>query len=97
MYYVYVLQSRKDSRYYIGYTADLDKRLKEHNSGKTRSLRHRLPMDLIYTEEYDIKKEAKAREQQLKSWKGGEAFRTLIKGSPRRWRGSPHSAEFSPA
>ena len=32
MYYVYILQSRRDNGYYIGYTADLKQRLKEHNS-----------------------------------------------------------------
>ena len=86
MYYLYVLQSRKDFRYYIGSTADLDQRIKEHNSGKTRSIRHRLPMELIYVEEYGTKREAKARELQLKSWKGGEAFKNLIEDSSRRWR-----------
>ncbi len=81
MYFVYVLQSRKDNGYYIGYTADLDQRLKEHNSRKTRSLRHRLPLDLIYLEEFKSKRDAKARECQIKSWKGGESFKRLIEGS----------------
>ena len=82
MYFVYVLQSRKDNGYYIGYTADLEQRLKEHNSRKTRSLRHRLPLDLIYLEEFESKRDAKARECQIKSWKGGESFKRLIEGSP---------------
>ena len=81
-YFVYVLQSKKDSGYYIGYTSDLDIRLKEHNQGKTRSLRHRLPLKIIYFEEYNDKKEAKLREKQIKSYKGGKAFSELI-GSPR--------------
>ena len=81
MYFVYILQSKKDRGYYIGYTADLKKRVKEHNSGKTRSLRHRLPMDLIYLEEFESKWDAKARECQIKSWKGGESFKRLIGGS----------------
>ena len=83
MYFVYVLQSRKDNGYYIGYTADLEQRLKEHNSRKTRSLRHRLPLDLIYLEEFESKREAKARECQIKSWKGGESFKRLMESSPR--------------
>ena len=85
MYFVYILQSRRDNGYYIGYTADLKQRLKEHNSGKTRSLRHRLPLDLIYAEEFDSKRDAKVREGQIKSWRGGEAFKRLI-GGPRRSR-----------
>lgn len=85
-YVVYILQSTKDDDYYIGYSSDLDARLKQHNSGSTRSLKHRLPMKLIYFEEYDEKSVAKAREKQIKSYKGGEAFLKLI-GSPRLRRG----------
>ena len=86
MYYVYVLQSLKDHGYYVGYTFNLQKRLKQHNSGKTRSLRHRLPLELIYWEEFEHKANAKDRELQIKSWKGGDALTTLIEGSPRLWR-----------
>ncbi len=83
MYFVYILQSRKDNGYYTGCTVNLTQRLKEHNSGKTRSLRHRLPVDLIYYEEFENKREAKARENQIKSWKGGDPFKQIIEGSPR--------------
>ena len=68
MYFVYVLQSRKDGGYYIGYTANLVQRLKEHNSGKTRSLRHRLPVDLVYYEE--LKTSGKRRLERIKSNRG---------------------------
>lgn len=80
MYIIYILQSQKDHGHYIGFTRDLDKRIKEHNAGKTRSIRHRIPFKLIHTEEYNSKKEAKAREKQIKSWKGGRAFKKLISG-----------------
>jgi putative endonuclease len=81
MYFVYILRSQKDHGYYIGYTADLEKRMKEHNAGKTRSLKRRLPVELVYTEEFQRKADAKAREQQIKSWKGGEPFQALVGGS----------------
>src|SRR5262245_50280620 len=48
MYYVYVLKSRKDGRFYMGCTADLRKRVAEHGDGKVRSTSHRLPFDLLY-------------------------------------------------
>jgi len=83
MHYVYVLQSVKDAGYYVGYTGNLNRRMREHNSGRTRSLRHRRPLELIYWEEYQSKSRAKERERQIKSWKGGEAFRKLVLGSPR--------------
>ena len=48
MYYTYVLKSKKDSNYYIGYTESLKKRLSEHNSGKVRSTKYRIPFELVY-------------------------------------------------
>ncbi|PIZ98920.1 MAG: endonuclease [Candidatus Komeilibacteria bacterium CG_4_10_14_0_2_um_filter_37_10] len=65
-YYVYVLVSKKDHSTYIGYTEDINKRLKEHNQGKTKSIKHKLPMVLKYIEEYDNKTLARKRELALK-------------------------------
>ena len=79
-WYVYVLRSLKDGKHYIGYTSNLERRLKEHNSGKQRSTKHRAPFELIYYEEFESKSDAIKRERQLKSYKGGEAFKRLIKG-----------------
>lgn len=83
MFYMYILQSEVDNGFYIGYTSNLEERLKQHNQGKTRSLKHRIPMKVAYYEEFNTKKEAKQREKQVKSWKGGNAFKNLLKGSPR--------------
>ena len=47
MFYVYVLISLKDKKFYIGFTNDLKRRLKEHNSGKNISTKSRLPLKLI--------------------------------------------------
>ena len=66
MYYVYVVQSLKDMTTYIGYTSDIEKRIKEHNLGKTRSIRHKLPVKLVYSEVYEDKTEARKRELELK-------------------------------
>ncbi len=83
-YFVYILQSESDTGYYIGYTSNLARRIREHNLGKTRSLKHRRPLRLVYFEEYSSKSEAEAREQQIKSWKGGTAFKQLlVESSPR--------------
>ncbi|TFB10417.1 hypothetical protein E3V55_05930 [Candidatus Marinimicrobia bacterium MT.SAG.3] len=51
----------------MGYASDLNKRIREHNSGKTKSLKHRLPLELLYSDEYESKRDAKARDVQLKS------------------------------
>jgi len=65
-YYVYVLQSEADNTTYIGYTSDLKSRLSAHNSGKTKSLKHKLPVKLVYCEAYNSKTLAIKRELHLK-------------------------------
>ena len=95
-YFVYVLQSQKDNKYYIGSSADVIKRLKFHNAGLQRSTRTRIPFILIYQEEFKTKQEALRREKYMKSLKGGEGFKRLVT----RWKSaSPASAGraiFSP-
>jgi putative endonuclease len=49
-FYVYVLQSGKDSNFYVGYTNDLRQRLGVHQSGRVKSTKNRLPVTLIYWE-----------------------------------------------
>ena len=78
IYFVYILQSLKDSNYYIGVTSDLQKRINYHNSGRQRSTKHRIPFKLIYFEELSDKTLALKREKQIKSYKGGNAFKKLI-------------------
>lgn len=67
MFYFYVLQSLKDGTTYIGFTADLKKRVKEHNEGKTKSIKHKLPCKLVYYEAYETKKQARMRELEIKN------------------------------
>lgn len=69
-YYVYILQSLKDKRFYIGCTVDLKKRLIDHNCGKNKSTRYRRPFKLVYHEEFNDKHLAFKREFFLKSPKG---------------------------
>lgn len=73
MYYIYILESLKDNRRYIGYTEDLKKRLDEHNNGKSKSTKYRLPFKLIYYEACVNMKDAKNREKYLKG-KWGSKF-----------------------
>ena len=77
MYDVYIIKN-KAGKYYIGYTRDIENRLKEHNRGKTKSLRGHGPFKLIYIETFSTRIEAVKRERQIKKYKGGEAFRRLI-------------------
>jgi len=78
MYTVYILQSSKNNRYYIGHTANLIERLDAHNRGSNQSTKANRPWKLIYSEKYSVKTEAAKRERQIKSYKGGYAFKQLI-------------------
>ena len=77
-YFVYVLRSKRDGQYYIGSAENVTRRLSQHNRGKTRSLKHRRPLELVYVERFEGSEQARKREKQLKSFKGGEAFRRLL-------------------
>jgi putative endonuclease len=66
MYYLYILKSLKDFGYYIGSTDNISKRLEEHNRGKTKSIKHRLPFELVHAKQFNTKKEARQKEIQLK-------------------------------
>ena len=80
LYYVYILKSLKDEKYYIGSTADIQARLAHHNAGKQRSTKNRIPFELVVYEVFHSKKEALIREKQIKSYKGGSAFKRLLEG-----------------
>ena len=80
MYYVYIIKSLKDQKYYIGSTSDVNSRLRFHNAGLQHSTKNRIPFVLIYQEKFLHKTEALRREKQIKSYKAGEAFKRLIDG-----------------
>lgn len=79
MYKVYILQSEKNGRYYIGHTQDLVVRLSRHNNGKVRSTKNYKPWVVIYTENFETKHEAYKREFEIKSYKSGNSFKELVK------------------
>ena len=78
MYYVYVLRSLKDGQLYTGVTKDLARRMREHRAGKTRSLRYRRPLELLYSETYQTKLLALERERFLKTPAGGAEKQRLV-------------------
>ncbi len=77
-YFTYIIKSLTTGRHYIGHCSNMPRRLKEHNTGKTKSTKHFTPWILIRCEEYQNKQTAYRREFQIKSYKGGEAFKKLI-------------------
>ena len=76
MFYIYILQSLKDGKTYTGYSDNINRRLKEHNSGKSKSTKNRSPFKLLFSEEFKTEQEAKQRELY---WKSGAGRRKLKK------------------
>ncbi len=81
MFITYIIQSENTGHYYIGMTEDIAKRIFYHNSGKNRSTKNKGPWRLVYSEKFEDKKLAWARERQIKKYKGGEAFKKLLKNN----------------
>jgi len=69
----------KDGRRYIGCTSDLVSRLKRHNEGLVKSTRYRKPFTVVYSEEFETMTQARKRELKLKSFKGGDIIKKLIR------------------
>ena len=78
-YYVYVLQSVKSKNLYIGYTTDLKARLNKHNTGLNLSTKPYLPWQLIHYEAYRNEKDAKRREEYLKTSQGSRLLKRMLK------------------
>ena len=70
MYYTYVLHSKKDKKFYVGFTEDLKLRFEQHNKGQVESTMKRRPLELIYYEACLDKQDAIRREKYLKSYHG---------------------------
>lgn len=78
MHIVYLLESEKDGGWYIEYTTNLQRRLYEHNSGKSLATKPRRPFILIYAEAYVHKLDALGRERFLKSGSGRKFLKHQI-------------------
>ena len=79
MYYVYALKSLKDDKFYTGFTDNLERRIGEHNRGEEPSTKPRVPFELIYFEGCLNKKDAIAREKQLKTGRGKKYLRDRLR------------------
>jgi len=79
MYYVYVLNSKRDRLLYIGYTTNLEKRFYRHNEGSVLATKHRRPLELIFYEGFISRDDAKRREGYLKTAKGKAALKVMLK------------------
>ena len=70
MYYVYIIQSKKDHSYYVGVTEDLRQRLQEHNTGKAKFTSSRMPYEIVWYCVFKDKNKALDFEKYLKQGSG---------------------------
>ena len=78
-YYVYLLESELDQSWYIGYTADLNNRIAQHNGGKSDYTKRKMPWKVIYYEVSFDKYDAIAREKYLKTGMGRRFLKNRLK------------------
>jgi putative endonuclease len=79
IYYVYILKSKKDGKFYTGYTSDLKSRFKSHCKGEVESTKERRPLKLIYFEGCLNQQDATHREKYLKTYHGKQFIRNRLK------------------
>ncbi len=80
MFYAYVAQSISDPGYlYKGHCEHLDKRLKEHNSGQTKSNKHKAPFKIIYFEATETRIAAIEKEKYWKTAAGRRFLQSKLK------------------
>ena len=78
MFFAYVIKSIHHDYFYKGHCEDLNKRLIQHNSGMTVSIRPFIPFEIFYFEQVATKEEAIKREKYFKSAAG----RKFLKNKP---------------
>ena len=76
--FVYIIQSKATSRFYIGVADNPYARLAEHNRGQTISTRNRGPWKLVWSERHANRAGALAREREIKAWKSRARIEALI-------------------
>ena len=78
VYFAYVLKSKHFDYFYKGHCKDLQKRLDQHNSGMTVSIRPYIPFEIVYFEEFETLSEAINREKYFKSSRGRQFLKKIL-------------------
>ncbi len=80
MNYVYILQSEKNGRFYVGSTTDLNKRMSEHQEGSVLSTKAYKPWKLVFRKEFENYSDAKKAELKIKRYKRRDYIIKFIDG-----------------
>ena len=79
MFSVYILFSENSDIYYVGSTANLEDRIKRHNTGRSTFTKRGIPWKIVYNKEYQSKSEAYQAELYIKSQKSRKYIENLIR------------------
>jgi putative endonuclease len=79
MFFVYILQSSINLKYYVGSTKEVTNRIEEHNTGECKSTRKGIPWRLVRAEEYLTRAEAVRKEKKIKARGIGRYLEDLVK------------------
>ena len=77
---VYVVESLTDQTWYVGMALNVNNRLREHNSGKSRYTKGHRPWKIVYTEVHPNWQAARVREKYFKTAAGKNWIRKKISG-----------------
>jgi len=78
MYWIYILKSKRFKKSYVGYTDNIERRLSEHNAGRSKFTSSYKPWEIIHKEEFVGKSEAIKRERFLKSKAGRKFLKEVV-------------------
>ena len=85
MAFVYIIQDKISSKYYIGSCLDLSKRVKRHNQHTATITTRKGTWSLICYRQLPSLSEARTLEKKIKSYKGGSAFKKIVNGDVAEW------------
>jgi putative endonuclease len=75
-FFVYILKSESSGSSYVGHTSNLEKRITEHNNGKSLATKNKGPWKLVYQEQFPTRSEAILKEKYFKSIPGRWELKT---------------------
>ena len=78
LFIVYIIYSHIKDKYYIGFSSNLAERIIRHNQKSKGFTGNVNDWKIVFTQEFETKTEAIAREKQIKSWKSKEKIIELL-------------------
>jgi len=78
MAHVYILESIRNGKYYIGSTTDIKRRLKQHQQNQTSTTSRYGGIELVFSQEYPTLKEVRIIERRLKKLKRRDYIKKMI-------------------